>query len=89
MGKVRGPQCSYCGYPKDDALYTFFRCERWTQERHDLESALGHISPQWLYAPGRGNVDDGYWLRPGCPAEEEAGHTGHNEVFNWLLEGVM
>ena len=44
MGKVGDPQCSYCGGPKDDALHTFFRCENWAQERHDLESALGQIS---------------------------------------------
>ena len=45
MGKVWDPQCLSCGDPKDDALHTFFKCERWAQDRHDLESALGQISP--------------------------------------------
>ena len=40
MGKVGDPQCLYCGDHKDDALHTFFRCERWAQELSDREGVL-------------------------------------------------
>ena len=44
IGKVRSPQCRYCGAPKDDSLNTFFHCRRWVMERCRIEEELRQIS---------------------------------------------
>ena len=46
MGKVLDPSCAYGDCPTDDALHTFFHCERWCIDRWALQSDLGVITPE-------------------------------------------
>ena len=45
MRKVPDPACAHCGSPRDDALHTFFECERWRVLRHGLDESVGGIGP--------------------------------------------
>lgn len=44
MGKTDSEECVYCGR-KDDALHTFFECDRWLRRKTELEWTLGQITP--------------------------------------------
>lgn len=46
IGKASSPNCRYCGPYRDDASHTFFSCERWIEERTDLEADTGPINPE-------------------------------------------
>ena len=40
MDLLNSPFCNYCESLQDSAEHTFFVCDRWSQERRALESAL-------------------------------------------------
>lgn len=44
MGKRDSPDCPYCVGVPDDALHTFFYCERWADSREELESHIGELA---------------------------------------------
>jgi len=46
MGKVDSPACKYGDSVHDDALHTFFQCERWTVLRRQLQLEIGEFSPE-------------------------------------------
>lgn len=46
MGKTRNMTCQYGDADQDDALHTFFACERWTTYRQTLETEVGAITPE-------------------------------------------
>ena len=41
MGKVDNPTCIFGDCKNDDALHTFFHCEKWRQKREELEIKVG------------------------------------------------
>ena len=46
MGKVRTPDCTYCGTDNDDAEHTIFVCPRWTVDRTRTELTIdSNITP--------------------------------------------
>lgn len=45
MGKAAGPECLYCASLKDDALHTFFTCERWRDEQASLGDDVDWLTP--------------------------------------------
>lgn len=61
MGKVRTPECKYCGYERDDAEHTFFVCDRWTDERQLVESQIGQMTPENIVALMLNN--ENWWNR--------------------------
>lgn len=48
IGKAEHPSCSSCGVIPDDAEHTFFRCDRWENQRRNLEARLGGLDPDTL-----------------------------------------
>ena len=48
MGKVRSPACVYCEAVVDDAEHTFFACNRWSDERFELENTAGCLTPDTI-----------------------------------------
>uniref|UniRef100_A0A2S2NJ82 Retrovirus-related Pol polyprotein from type-1 retrotransposable element R1 n=1 Tax=Schizaphis graminum TaxID=13262 RepID=A0A2S2NJ82_SCHGA len=45
--KRNDAECMYCGDPHDDAEHTFIGCDRWWQERRNLEVELGvDVTPE-------------------------------------------
>ncbi|OXU29005.1 hypothetical protein TSAR_014431 [Trichomalopsis sarcophagae] len=45
MGKATEPRCLHCASQKDDALHTFFVCEKWRDERVGLEDDGVRLTP--------------------------------------------
>ena len=48
MGKVNSPAYMYCDALREDAHHVFFICERWKEQRKQLEETTGRIIPENL-----------------------------------------
>lgn len=65
MGKIRSPQCLYCGADRDDAYHSFFDCNHLTEERNALISIVGKVTPDniigvMLQSEDKGDAVAGY-----------------------------
>ena len=48
MAKVTTPSCPYGDCADDTAYHTFFECERWQPERHELIELVGALEPETI-----------------------------------------